>query len=458
MRNRLRRIRVLVAVLFSTLLLTGCEFDVYSLPLPGGADVGEDPITVTVEFNDVLDLVPQSSVKYNEVDIGRVTDVELGGEDGRTARVTLLVRNDTGLPANARANIRQTSLLGEKFVSFADPTQESASGELADGDLVPLARTGRNPEVEEVLGALSLILNGGGVAQLRTIAKEVNLALEGREENVKSALRQVRDLMSQLDQRKGDIIDALESVNRLAKQVRAQQDSIDLALEELPSAVLSLDRQREDLVSMLQGLNRLGDVGVRVIRQTEDVTIESLEQLFPVLNQLSNSGDNLANSIEALVFPFIDAAVGRDPQVARNLHMGDYVNLDAELEIDLANPQLPTICLEPINDALPCDEVIGPIFNCIEEGLNDPSACTSLPQEILQGVAGDQLCQTLQLPVVCGGNTGGGGNGGGGNGGGGTGGGGTGGNGGGLLPNLGNGGTSPLDGLLRAPLQSGGGR
>ena len=32
-----------------------------------------------------------------------------------------------------------------------------------------------------MLGALSLLLNGGGVAQLKTITSELNNALEGRE-------------------------------------------------------------------------------------------------------------------------------------------------------------------------------------------------------------------------------------------------------------------------------------
>ena len=35
-----------------------------------------------------------------------------------------------------------------------------------------------------------------------------------------------------------------------------------------------------------------------------------------------------------LTYPFVDEVVGRDPQVARNLHMGDYTNLSIELDID----------------------------------------------------------------------------------------------------------------------------
>ena len=69
-------------------------------------------------FRDVLDLVPQSSVKVNDVSVGKVTDVRL---DGFTADVTVQLRRDTELPDNAVASIRQTSLLGEKFVSLAAP-------------------------------------------------------------------------------------------------------------------------------------------------------------------------------------------------------------------------------------------------------------------------------------------------------------------------------------------------
>ncbi len=262
-----------VALLISSVVLSGCDFDVYQLPLPGGTDVGDDPMSITVEFRDVLDLVPQSTVKVNDVNVGKVTDVEL---DGYTAKVTLELQKDTELPDNAIAEIRQTSLLGEKFVSLSPPTEGASDNPLGDGDIIPLERSGRNPEVEEVLGALSLVLNGGGVAQLKTIASELNLALEGREDSAKSVLTQIDSLMGQLDENRTDIVNAIDSLDRLASSAREQQDSIDAALVELPSALESIDGQREDLVKMLGALNRLGDVGVRVIKASKDSTIEAV--------------------------------------------------------------------------------------------------------------------------------------------------------------------------------------
>ncbi len=411
-----RRLRLLAGLLLATVMLTGCDFDVYDLPLPGGTDVGDDPITVTVEFRDVLDLVPKSTVKVNDVSVGRVQDVEL---TGYTATVTLTLRNDTELPSNTVATIRQTSLLGEKFVSLAGPTDEDPVGTLGDRSVIPLERTGRNPEVEEVLGALSLLLNGGGVAQVKTIAQEVNTALDGREGSARSLLGQVRTLASQLDDNKGDIVTAIESLNRLALSVKKQQGSIDRALEELPSALDSLDRQRDDLVTMLQALDRLSNVGVRVIDRSKDATLESLRQLQPVLTKLADSGDDLVNSFSViLTYPFVDEVVGRDPQVARNIHFGDYTNLSVRLDLDVTDlpdvPGVPCTPLDALPDPLPVDlpNLCQGAQDAIATCVNDPSVatCKGLPGAVI-----DVVCASvdLPLPVLCPDGTGGGGGGGG---------------------------------------------
>jgi phospholipid/cholesterol/gamma-HCH transport system substrate-binding protein len=370
----MRKLKALLVILVGSLLLTGCDFDVYKLPLPGGTDTGDNPMTVKVVFADVLDLVPKSTVKVNDVSVGQVTDISL---DGAAAEVTLEIRNNTQLPANAIAEIRQTSLLGEKFVQLAPPPEGAATELLASGDEIPLERSGRNPEVEEVLGALSLLLNGGGVAQLKTIAQELNLALEGREGAARSVLDQIRVLMTQLDDNKVDIVNAIESLNRLAISVREQEGTIDAALEQLPSALTSLDQQRGDLVRMLRALDRLGDVGVRVIKASKDSTIESLRQLNPVLTELAATGDDFAKSFNVfLTYPFVDEVVGRDPQVARNLHMGDYTNLSIEMDVTVEgeseSPTLPTGGLPTILDPA---VILDNVAKCLKSGDPASKAC-----------------------------------------------------------------------------------
>ena len=383
LRQRASRMAALVCV--GALTLTGCDFSVYNLPLPGGADLGDDPYMVTVQFRDVLDLVPQSAVKVDDVTVGRVEEINL---DGYTAEVKVLVRESVELPDNAVAQIRQTSLLGEKFVSLEPPAEGASTETLEHGDVIPLERSGRNPEVEEVLGAMSLLLNGGGVAQLKTISTELNDALEGREGNVRSVLDQLDTFMSQLDENKDAIVLAIESLNRLAVSLNEQKGAITLALEEMPEALASINRQRDDLVKMLGALSELSSVGTQVIRDSKAATIDSLEALAPTLTKLAEAGDSLPKALQVfLTYPFVDAVVGKNPAQARNLHMGDYTNLSIQMDLDFTGER----------DTLPVDpteECANTPLDPVCQGLPDVNETLTLVQKCLQSQdPGSKPCQ-----------------------------------------------------------------
>ncbi|MBX9359752.1 MCE family protein [Streptomyces sp. WAC04114] len=310
-----------------TLLLSGCEFNGwYDVPLPGGAAADGRAYHVTVEFRDVLDLVPQSAVKVDNVTVGAVEKVEL---DGWHARVRLRVADSVKLPGNAVAELRQTSMLGEKYVALSSPAGTAPAGRLRDGDLIPLSRSGRNPEVEEVLSALSALLNGGGVAQLKTITVELNKALQGRENRVKSLLKELNTFIGGLDGRREDIVRALKGIDRLAKRLGKEKKTIATALDTMPPALKVLADQRRDLTKMLTALSKLGKTGTRVVNASRDDTVANLRQLRPILEQLNKAGDDLPNSLELLTtYPF--------PRNAVDAVEGDYVNLHVTADLDLA--------------------------------------------------------------------------------------------------------------------------
>ncbi|WP_157210010.1 MCE family protein [Nocardioides aequoreus] len=382
-----------VGAVVGALALTGCS--VYDAPLPGGPDTGDEPIQVTARFRDVLDLVPQSTVKLDDVDVGKVTGVDL---DGYVAEVEMSLRRDVELPGNVAAQIRQTSLLGEKFVSLERPSDPAAQA-LADGDVIGLDRTGRNPEVEEVFSALALLLNGGGVGQLRSITREVNAALGGRTDEIRSVLSQLEQFIGQLDDNKAAIIAAIENTNRLAKRARDQEATIEAALDDVPGALRSLNGQREDLVRLLEALTRLSDVGTDVIRRSKTATVNSLQSLGPVLEGLADAGDALPKALQVyLTYPFIDEAVGRDPQVARNLHMGDYTNLSVDLDLnllDLPIPGLPELPGLPEEVCEQLDEVLEQTRTNVGQGID--RAVAALPDNPLISEADrEELRATLR--------------------------------------------------------------
>ncbi len=334
------------AVLVSAALLTGCGFEgASSIPLPGGEGNGPGAYEVTLEFTDVLDLVQQSAVKVDDVTVGSVQALDV---DGFTARVVVSLNREVVLPANTRASLRQTSLLGEKFVSFDPPPPADATGRLRDGDIIGLARTTRGAEIEEVLSALSLVLNGGSLEQLQVINTELIAALEGREDRVKDLLDQLNIFVGGLDAQKGQIVRALDSLDRLTGQLVGERDIIASALADIPPGVEVLSGQRENLTKVLTSLDELGDVAVRVIRATQADTVADLRALEPILTQLNVAGKALPEALEILTtYPF--------PGSVTEGIKGDYANLFITLDVNLTGVGRLTGLPLPAVPGLPAD-------------------------------------------------------------------------------------------------------
>ena len=144
---------------------------------------------------------------------------------------------------------------------------------------------------------------------------------------------------------------------------------------------------------MLKSLNRLGDIGVRVINASKDATIQTVRQLDPVLTELANSGKDFVDAFHVfLTYPFVDEVVGRDPQVARNLHMGDYTNLSIELDVNVGSDENDTGLPDP-SDLTDLPTVIDPtvilddVTRCLQSGKVDSKACKKVlkaPAKILE--------------------------------------------------------------------------
>lgn len=325
----MRRSVILGAGACATALAVSACGGAESLPLPGGADVGSDPIHVTVQFDDVLDLVPQSTVKVDGVPVGRVETVSVG-PDGWTADVGIVVDSAVELPANAYAAVEQTSLLGEKFVQLTPPPSDPSSELLADGDVIPLDRTRHATELEPVLGALSLLLNGGGVGQLQPVVEELSTAFEGREGTTKSLLQQADRLIDGLDRQRDDITRALDGLDVLTVRVAEQNDRVAAILDDLPVATAVLEQQRPQLTELLVQLDRLGTVGTDVLDQSKENLIADLLALRPTLQQLAASGDDLVKAL-----PFIPTVPF--PDGVERIALGGSVNLFLAVDMQIGD-------------------------------------------------------------------------------------------------------------------------
>lgn len=378
MTGRCTRLVALLVVL--GLSASGCGVlsgGLRGVPLPGGAALGDDPYTVQIEFADVVDLVPQSLVRVGDVPVGSVENITVEPKSWN-AVVTVLVNRGVMLPSNAEAKVRTTSLLGEKFVELSTPASP-APGALADSGRIGLQNAGRAAEVEEVLGALSMLLNGGGVAQIKTISTELNKALSGREPQVRELLDNVNQLVGALDSRKEDINRALDGLNRLSATLAERRPQIENALQNISPGLRELESQRTQLVNMLRALDRLSGVATDVVNRSRDDVLADLESLRPVLRNLADSGQDLPNSLQLLLtIPFTDTAT--------DAIAGDYANLYVTADLDvgvilnniLASNQTP-LANNPLAQQLPPNaRLLAPLLGA-NDGQQPPPGAAAPP-------------------------------------------------------------------------------
>jgi phospholipid/cholesterol/gamma-HCH transport system substrate-binding protein len=373
-RATLARTRFATALVATAVTVSGCGFSgVYDLPLPGGADLGSHPYQVTAQFANVLDLVPQSAVKVNDVAVGRVTKISLPA-NGWTADVTMLVNANVHLPANSFAYLQQSSLLGEKYVELAAPTDGSATGVLASGATIPISRTNRSPEVEEVLGALSLLLNGGGINQLHTITVQLNDALHGNEAAVRGFLSQADTLMTNLNGQRQHITAALDGLDRLSATLAGRDRQIGNVLDNLSPGLAVLDQQRGQLVTLLNSLGKLSNVAVDTINRSTQNFAADARSLGPVLQQLANAGQALPQALQVLLtYPFTDQVL--------NDFKGDYLNVFLSVTATRGTTIIPAL-----NPDESLDGTTGTASSAVRQGLAAGLAAPPpLPLPVIDG-------------------------------------------------------------------------
>jgi len=324
-----RRAAMGLAVLAVTAVgLAGCGWrGLNSLPLPGTEGGGPGSFVIQAQVPDVNNIQPNSRVRVGDVNVGNVTTIE---RQGWHALVTMRLNGGVNLPANATAKVGQTSLLGSQHIELAPPTDEAPQGRLHAGSLIPLQHGGAYPTTEQTLGAVSLLLNGGGVGQLQDVVETFSTALRGREQDLRSLIEQLDRFVAYVDDQTGDIIDATDSLNRVVGTFAEQKPVVDRALRTIPDALAVLRDERDNLGEALDQLGQFSAVAADSINQTKENLVKELKDLAPVLRSLANAGPALTRSLSMLAtFPFPN-------ETLENWVRGDYGNLTAVIDLTLS--------------------------------------------------------------------------------------------------------------------------
>jgi phospholipid/cholesterol/gamma-HCH transport system substrate-binding protein len=262
-----------------------------------------------------------------DVNVGNVTKIEV--QDWH-ALVTMRIDGNVHLPANSTAKVGQTSLLGSMHIELSPPTDEPPQGELANGAVIPLSRAATYPTTEQALASASILLNGGGLAQLQEINQTFAKALAGRENDMRSLLTQLDTFISRLNDQTDDIITATENLNSLAGQFAASDHVVDKALTNIPQALAVLAEERTKLADAIDAVGKFSAIAASTASQTKDSLVANLRSITPVLRSLADAGPALTKGLDFLsTYPWVKSNLS-------NWFRGDFANITMVIDLTLS--------------------------------------------------------------------------------------------------------------------------
>lgn len=269
--------------------LAGCGASLQSLPKIGGSVPGGYPVHAL--FADVLNLPVGAQVRIGADVVGEVTAITARDF---AADLTLTLKRSTHLPVGTTAEVRFDNPLGDEYVLLAPPATASAATFVAAGGTLPQRDTSTAPSVEDTFGALSLVLNGGGIGQLQTIIHELNGTFAGRQPQIRQLLGDIDTATTSLAQGHTAVDDALAAVSTLSTQLNAGGGTITAGIDAAAPAVATLAGANQDLSDLLSALQHLGTVGTQVAQQSGAAAAADAHALLPVVQQLEAVDQQLA--------------------------------------------------------------------------------------------------------------------------------------------------------------------
>jgi len=321
--------------------LSACGTTMRDLPIPG-TGVSGDTMEVKAEFAEALNLAVGAPVKVNGVDMGKVKEIEV---DDYTAQATLTLKDDAHLREGARARLRYTTPLGELFVDVTNP---ETGAQVRDGGTLALAATDTAPTVENALAQASMLINGGGLAQLQTVTEELNKALNGHEGDYRTLIDRASVFLTRANATTQSIDRVLTSLNSLSKTLSAREKTINRAVKEIRPAAAVLRRQTPDFTRLLAELRKFTGAANGTVKATRTQILSMLREVEPVLAEFARNRGTFDTSLKSL----IKGAVTADEVFAN-----DYLNISLELHV--AGLQTGGGILDPI---------LGPILDLLGLG------------------------------------------------------------------------------------------
>ncbi|MBI4259706.1 MAG: MCE family protein [Actinobacteria bacterium] len=246
-------------------------------------------LLVTARFADVGDLTDQAPVMMADITVGKVTDIRL---DGTEAVVTMVLDPEAGVPRDAGARIRRTSLLGERVVDLVIPEELAEDApSIRDGD--EIGDTDTRPDLEDLVREGADVFGAIGVSELATMIDEGARGFGEQGDELGALLGNLQVIVSRYAGRTDDIDALIRSMDRFNRTLATRADAHGLALRNSARGLRVLREESGRLQEALHSLARLARGADSILEEHSDEMDRFFSQIRTILRVLREEQDSI---------------------------------------------------------------------------------------------------------------------------------------------------------------------
>jgi phospholipid/cholesterol/gamma-HCH transport system substrate-binding protein len=255
--------------------------------------------TLTAYFTAAVGIYPNSDVRVLGVAIGSVSTVE---PDGTDVKVTMTLKPDIQLPADAGAVVITPSLVADRYVQLT-PVYHGGPA-LADGASIPRERTATPVEVDELLTSLDQLMSAlgpqgankdGAVSDLLTKSAEY---LDGNGQPLGQAIKNLGEFARTASDAKDDLFTSVDNISKFTAMLAANDGQVKQAISQIASISEVLADQRDQFSGALTELTQALGVVQGFVKDNRGKVQSDVDKLSDVTKVLVNQKDSLAEALD----------------------------------------------------------------------------------------------------------------------------------------------------------------
>jgi virulence factor Mce-like protein len=267
-----------------------------------------------VHFAEATQLAEQADVRISGVPVGKVVHLDLG--PGETTDATIQIdERYAPIPRDARAILRQKTLLGETYVELTPGHKRG--GALPEGGILPERQVSQTVELDEILRSLDPLTRRSFQVWMQSVAQ----GLQGRGQDVNDALgnlapfaTEADPLVKLLDEQRPALQQLVRNTGTVFAALSARQDQLTGLIQHSNTVFGTIASRNQQLEDTFRAFPTFEHESQLTLRRLDSFAREAnpvITQLRPVARELSPTLQSLAR----LAPPFREFFINLGPLI-----------------------------------------------------------------------------------------------------------------------------------------------